>query len=94
MLRFVGKMMRDYAMTYESRRIRILHKSISATASQLRMIIDCFEQTGSSTHSPNAATLQYIIDYCELYKIPYRVTAHPSWGYFIEKYTSTPEEKV
>lgn len=50
-----------------------------------QLMIDHFNETGSSQHSQNATMLQYVIDYCEENKIAYRVTCVPGAGYIIEK---------
>ena len=43
-----------------------------------------FLETGSQ-HSGRASLLPYIIRRCELEKIPYKLTAHPGAGYYIER---------
>lgn len=69
---------------------------ITVTSSGQRMIpvskeaakrtIKAFEHAGSSNHSSNAATLPIVVEHCERNKIPYRLTAVPGLGYFIEKF--------
>lgn len=54
-------------------------------ARMLKSIIAAFEQTGKSTHSGLAGTLPFIINHCEEQAIPYRLTAQPGVGYFIER---------
>jgi hypothetical protein len=62
-------------------------------ASVLRLIAE-FEKTGHSYHSSNATMVQYVIDHCEFYDIPYRVTAIAHGGYYIEKLSATPETQA
>jgi hypothetical protein len=60
-------------------------RPLRITNASHQRLIDQFNETGSSQHSANATTLQYVIDYCEENKIAYRVTCMPGAGYFIEK---------
>lgn len=39
---------------------------------------------GGTNHSAQAATLPYIIRRCEREQRPYKITAYPGKGYFIE----------
>ena len=50
---------------------------------------DCFLAWGTS-HSAQAVTLSYIIERCEKEGVPYRLTASPGQGYFIEPYKPKP----
>jgi hypothetical protein len=55
------------------------------TVAQVRTVIFGFESTGSTQHSDLRMFLPYIIEHCERNRIPYRLTAKPGLGYFIEK---------
>jgi hypothetical protein len=57
------------------------------TNASVRNIIERFIETGESgRHSPNAGTVQYVLDYCEENLIPYRITYSPmGGGYFVQR---------
>lgn len=72
--------------------------STSLTNANVRRTIEMFEQSGQSSHSGRATTLQYIIDYCEEQRIPYAISAAPGKGYYIQKlqleYKSTGDPEI
>lgn len=59
--------------------------AVGIRTAQIRKIIEHFEERGNSGHSGNATTLQYVINYCEAKRAPYRIWANPGVGYYIEK---------
>lgn len=61
---------------------------LKPTSAAVRRVLTNFESFGSSSHSQNRGLLQYVIDYCEEKKIPYRLTANPGYGYYLEKMPS------
>jgi hypothetical protein len=56
---------------------------IALTKAAKRRIWDAFKDGGTS-HSPQAATLPYIIRRCEKERVPYELYARPGEGYFIK----------
>lgn len=60
-------------------------KPIGVTRGQARMLIDSFRQSGNSAHSGMGGTLWVILSWVQYQKIPYRLTAHPRQGYYVER---------
>lgn len=50
-----------------------------------KRVVNAFMLTGRARHSKNTVAIQYIVDFCELNKIPYILEARPGSGYFIQK---------
>lgn len=55
------------------------------THGRVREIINEFNRVGHTSHSGRRHCLGYIIEYCERNLIPYKLTARPGVGYYIEK---------
>lgn len=56
---------------------------VALTKAAERRIWEAFID-GGTTHSGRASTLPYIMRRCEREGVPYRLTAMPGMGYFIE----------
>lgn len=59
--------------------------------SQQKLIWDLF-MGGGTSHSALAQTLPYVMQRCEEEGIPYRLTAQPGAGYYIEPIKDLPEQ--
>jgi hypothetical protein len=57
---------------------------MALTKAAKHRIWDQFLNGGGTTHSPQAATLPYVIRRCEREKVPYEMYARPGEGYFIK----------
>ena len=57
----------------------------SAQAKRARkMIADMLERDGRTGRSASGQTLVFAVEWCEERRRPYRVTAYPGAGYFLE----------
>lgn len=49
------------------------------------LALKSFIEKGHSQHSGMGLFLPFILNYCEENSIPYKLTAHPKLGYYIER---------
>lgn len=49
-----------------------------------KMVREMLESTGGAGRSASGQTLAFAVEWCEEHKRPYRITAHPGLGYYLE----------
>ena len=60
------------------------------TRAMARQLIDAFEKTGESAHSPRALTLWVILEYCHFNNIGYVLETQPISGFYIRRKSREP----
>jgi len=61
-----------------------LDRSMKLRAAALRRLVDMLMSTRHSNHSGQGATLGPLVRHLETEGQPYRLTAHPGKGYYLE----------